>query len=86
MNHINYGNILICFYQNSYPLQIEIKAFKLENKTLENIPNIYCIYNGAGYDLKTFTSINKKKIILCYLSSVNYENIGHCAIYDIDKN
>ena len=24
MNHINYGNILICFYQNSYPLQIEI--------------------------------------------------------------
>ena len=63
-----------------------IKAFKLENKTLENIPNISCIYNGAGYGLKTFTSINKKKIILCYLSSVNYENIGYCAIYDIDKN
>ena len=86
MNHLHYGNILICFYQNSYPLQIEIKAFKLENKMLEIIPNISCTYNGAGYGLKTFISINKKKSILCYLSSIEYANIGYCAIYDIDKN
>ena len=86
MNHLNYGNILICFYQNSYPLQIELKAFKLENKMLENIPDISCNFNGAGYGLKTFISIDKKKGIICYLSMIDEYNIGYCSIYDIDKN
>ena len=86
MNHNTYGNILICFYQTTYPKVIEIKAFKLENKKIEIIPNINCTYEGSSYGFKTFTSSDKKKCFFCYLSSINYENKGYCALYDIDKN
>ena len=86
MIHEIYGKILICFYQNTYPTSIEIKAFKIENKMIENIQNITCTYEGSGYGLKTFASIDKKKSILCYLNSINYEKIGYCAVYDINKN
>ena len=86
MIHENYGKILICFYQNTYPSCIEIKAFKIENKKIENIPNINCTYEGSSYGLKTITSIDKKKSILCYLNLISFEKIGYCAVYDIDKN
>ena len=86
MIHENYGKILICFYQNTYPSCIEIKAFKIENKMIEIIPNINCTLEGSGYGLKTFASIDKKKSIVCYINSVNFEKIGYCAVYDINKN
>ena len=86
MIHDNYGKILICFYQNTFPSSIEIKSFKIDNKMIENIPNISCTYEGSSFGLKTLTSIDKKKSILCYLNMINYEKIGYCAIYDIDKN
>ena len=86
MIHEDYGKILICFYQNTYPSSIEIKAFKIDNKMIEIIPNINCTLGGSGYGLKTFASIDKKKSLVCYLNSVNYEKIGYCAVYDINKN
>ena len=85
MIHENYGEILICFYQINYPSSIELKAFKIENKMIKNMPNITCKYNASGYGLKTFASIDKKKSILCYINSIN-QPIGYCAVYDIDKN
>ena len=67
MIHDNYGKILICFYQNTFPSSIEIKSFKIDNKMIENIPNISCTYEGSSFGLKTLTSIDKKKSIICFL-------------------
>ena len=86
MNHEIYENILICFYQNNNPQAIDIKAFKLENKMIENIPNITCSLAGKTFGLKTLTSIDKKKSFLCYLNAINDAAVGYCTVYDIDKN
>jgi len=86
MIHEIYGSILICFYQNNNPQAIDLKAFKLENKKIEIIPNITCSLSGRSLGLKTLTSIDKRKSFICYLNAITEISVGYCTVYDIDKN
>ena len=87
MNSNQENDILTCFYSGSYPCQISINSFSLENDNITELSlySKHIIFNNTEY-----INLFRAKVIgnrsKAYIAFAIYEKAGYSAIYDINSN
>ena len=84
MSPLNSENILICFYEITYPNGISVTSFQLDNYILQDnsIPIIYQSNEQYGF-FKSAITKDRKKALICHS---NNGNGGNCFFYNIINN
>ena len=78
-------NVLTCIYSGSYPCEIQISSFSLDNITELNNYSTKAYFNESSYInyFKILSPGNKSK---AYIAIFIYQNYGHTAIYELNSN
>ena len=70
MNHISYGYLFICFYENRGYNEISISIFNPENNFESiSLPKLYINVSNQLIYIRTTVSKDKKNCLVCYLLS-----------------
>ena len=87
MNSNVQNNILTCFYSGTYPCQISITSFSLEN---ENMIKLSSYSKDISFTTQEYLSLFRVKTnddkSKAYIVFATYELGGYSAIYDINSN
>lgn len=80
----NNNDVLTCFYEVSFPIQITTTSFSVSESSITAIDmdKKYCSNSNTNV-IKSVTSPDKKKALICYTKD-NGE--GCCIIYDLTSN
>lgn len=80
----NNNDVLTCFYEVSFPIQITTTSFSVSESSITAIDmdKKYCSNSNTNV-IKSVTSQDKKKALICYTKD-NGE--GCCIIYDLTSN
>ena len=85
MKTLDNENILTCIYSGSYPCEILVSSFSLDNITELNNYSTKFYFNESSY-INYFKIISTGKKSKAYISFFIFENTGYTAIYDLNSN
>ena len=76
--------VISCFYQLSYPLEIGVASFEFDETNITYIKNLraYSLNDGSTI-IKSATSEDKKQSLICFVKGYQESS---CLNYNIDQN